>query len=272
VGELDSVRLAFFLFAVTLRAQTLTLTVTEPFAYPGSVLDAVVTFQDTGPTSGISGFEWTITAPAGVTLGTPIIGVVGSSVQCATNCVATAPSGTTFSSNIIATIPITFSSTIAPGAVQITFGNLTAVNLAGNAIAVMTPTPSVSVTVNASTGTTVWFTATAGTVKCTVSKVAQIPIRLTYLIQDTYGSRSGSYTASPYFADSNAGVSYFTIDLNSISLPPIATANLSCTISINSTLNPQTSVNGVILQPNSAAYSCSGFTGSSVPGPVVTWP
>jgi len=116
----------------------------------------------------------------------------------------------------------------------------------------------------------VWFTAKNAATVCTVTQVFQTPIKLTWVCTNGYGSNAGSYTAG--ITGGVNGTNYFNIGLNSISanFAVQSDTNLSCLIQVNSTPNPQAMLNGLVIDPNSASYSCTGF--STLGNGSVSWP
>jgi hypothetical protein len=126
------------------------------------------------------------------------------------------------------------------------------------------PNPA-SIAIVASTGTTPWFSFSSGNNTCRVSKVGQLPIRVSYLCFNPYGATAGSYTA-----DATNGAlagNNFTLSLNSLGLPN--PSSVFCLIYINATSTP-IMIPGGAVQGNSAAYQCSGTTATGTSS--VSWP
>jgi hypothetical protein len=170
---------------------------------------------------------------------------------------------------VIANIPIILTQNTALGAQQIALTNIAATSLSGVSVPTTAGNP-VTVQVNASTGTTPWFSASVGQATCRASKVAQTPLRITWVCFNSYGANSGSYTADLF--NGGNGTAYFNIGINSIAIPTstLPDENLMCSIQINATQNPVTMLNGVLVPANSAAYSCSGFSMSG--SGTLSWP
>lgn len=248
----------FFLLPIICSAQALVPTLSEPFAYPGSTVNMTVYLVDATPSAQITSIQFTPTLPIGFTLGTPL----PATVTC-TGGVCAATAATTYASQPIATIPVTVGAGATLGLQSITLGTPTAANATG-AIAITAPTPA-PITINASTGTTLWFSFSSGGTSCKASKVAQLPIRVSVLCDNVYGAYAGSYTADP----TNGGMAgnAFTISLNSIGLPTYSSA--FCMIYMNGTSAP-IMIPGAAVQANSAAYQCSGMTATGTSS--VAWP
>jgi hypothetical protein len=258
-------------------SQTLTPTLSEPFSYPGSTVILSVSFLDTGPSSSIAGFQWTLTLPAGITFGTPARGPTAPSdvtITCSNTtsiCVASTSPSTIYKSGVIMTVPLQLAPSVATSTAPqvIALTGITAVNNIGSAVAVTSPIPA-QLTISPSTGTTTWFSVSIGQATCRASKVAQTPLRISWVCFNLYGANSGSYTADPN--NGGNGTNYFDIGINSMGLPSSSTpdAFLRCTLSVNATANIVTMVNGATVPPNSAAYSCSGYSQSGAT--VLSWP
>jgi hypothetical protein len=120
--------------------------------------------------------------------------------------------------------------------------------------------------------TQTWFTAKSGATTCTVKKVFQTPIKFSWVCSNSFGSVSGSYSANA--SDPNApGANYFYVGMNSITAPPTnpqADTNLSCLIQVNGTAAPLMMLNGLMIDANSAAYSCTNFSASG--NGSISWP
>jgi len=266
------------LWARHVAGQSFTPLLSTPFSFPGSTFVLTLAFQDAAPSLNAAGFQWTLTLPAGFTAGTPTAGAASIAAQKAVSCngltcLAFGVNANTYASGVVATIPITIGATAALGNVLIGITSVVA-NVGGGQAPIPSPA-SVMLTVNANTGTTQWFKATVAATSCTVSKVAQTPIRINYVCIDAYGSNAGSYTAN--MTTGGGGTSWFYIGMNSLSgtvaltttpVPP--NTNLSCLIQMNATPGPVTMLNGVSVPANSAAYSCSGY--STTGQGMISWP
>ena len=118
-----------------------------------------------------------------------------------------------------------------------------------------------------------WFTAKSGSTTCSVSKVFQSPIRITYLCVNPYGSTTGAYTATPTAANAQNGNNYVSIGMSSIptlAAPSAAGDSLSCLIQMNGTSSPAMMLNGQTIPPTSATYQCQGFT--TIGASSIAWP
>ncbi len=123
-----------------------------------------------------------------------------------------------------------------------------------------------------------WFTAQSGPVRCSASKIVQVPLRIQYGCTNPYGSNYGAFTADA--TNGSNGTTYFYISANSqsrfITTPtgPVVTpqvdTNLSCLIQVNSTNFDAIMLNGVTLPAQSASYSCSGFSTNG--SGTISWP
>jgi len=264
--------------AVLAYSQTLTPSLSEPFSYPGSTVILSVVYTDPSAPPVIAGFQWTISLPPGVTLGTPSLGAgapAGASIVCSSatcTCVGPTSPSIPFKPNAnIMTVPLILSASAPTGplAQQIGLANITASNIAGSAVSV-TAGPAASLVIAPFTGTTPWFAVSIGQATCRASKVAQTPMRISWVCFNLYGANSGSYTADAN--NGGSGTDYFDIGINSIGLPTSTApdAFLRCTLSINATANIVTMANGATVPPNSAAYSCSGYSQSGAT--VLSWP
>jgi len=109
---------------------------------------------------------------------------------------------------------------------------------------------------------TTWFSYTSGSNTCTVDKVSQVPLKLTYLCKNLYGSHGGSYTADPV----NGTVAANTFTLRIAPFDGSGSSAL-CTIGINGTAAPVAMGSLGTVQPNSAARSCAGTVNDSI-----SWP
>jgi hypothetical protein len=259
-------------------SQTLTPTLSEPFSYPGSTVILTVTYTDSSSPAVIAGFQWTITLPPGVTLGTPVLGAsapAGATIACSNatcSCVGPTSPSTPFKPNAkVMTVPLILSASAPTGQFpqQIGIANIIASSTAGSAITV-TAGLAAPLLIAPSTGTTPWFAVSIGQATCRASKVAQTPMRISWVCFNLYGANSGSYTADPNSGGS--GADYFDIGINSFGLPSstVPDAFLHCTIQVNATSSTITMLNGAVVPPNSAAYSCSGYSQSGAT--VLSWP
>lgn len=258
------------------HAQFLTPTVSSPFAYPGNTISLSVLFTDSVPSSSITGLQWCLTLPAGFTAGVPQAGpvITGATVFCSgTNCtcllINTLP--TVIQSGVVATIPVLIASTVAPGTYILPIAAATGTNATGTPPAIPISAPiqaQIIVGAGPAGSTTPWFSASVAGVTCKVSKVAQVPMRITWLCDDTYGAHAGSYTADA--VNGGNGTNYFYLGLNSIQYQAYTAANLSCLVQINSTPAAQMMLNGLSVPAYSAEYSCSGYSTSGQG--VVNWP
>jgi hypothetical protein len=232
-----------------------------PFAYPNSTIQLNIVFIDSTPTpSGITVFSWILNLPAGVTAGTPVAAAPPGStmLQCISNTNCNAVSTFPFLNGTVATVPLTISATPTFGSFPVSLTVDTAsANLATN---------PVNLNISASSGTTPWFSIVSGKTTCRVSKVAQIPIRLSYLCFNIYGATAGSYTADP--AGGLIAPITFLIGLNDL-----GNDSAFCMITVNSTsqtVTIPTSFPPRTILPNSAIYLC-GANSMSGPGSV-GWP
>jgi hypothetical protein len=128
--------------------------------------------------------------------------------------------------------------------------------------------------------TQTWFTAKSGGTTCTVKKVFQTPMKVSWVCTNQYGGISGSYSADP--TGGVNGVNWFYMGVNSLSgnLSPQIASNLSCLIGMNATSGPFALIsldgfvgptfNNFMIPANSAAYLCSGFTTAG--NGIISWP
>jgi len=111
---------------------------------------------------------------------------------------------------------------------------------------------------------TPWFSTTIGETTCRVSKISQSPIRVSYLCFNPYGAQAGSYTADA--TNGTVAPNVFLLGMNS--LPPVINPSaVNCLIGMNGTNSPVTAGSLGTIPPQSATYSCSGLTGSTI-----SWP
>jgi hypothetical protein len=259
---------------------TLTPTLSESFTYPSpsSSFILTITYSNTATPPVIAGLQWTVTMPLGFIMGTPVAGpssvAAAKTVTCnpaTAICIVFGVNANTISPGVVATIPITLSASAPLGPQQISLTNPVASDVTGTSIPITSPTPA-PITVNASTGTTSWFSVSIGQATCRASKVAQTPIRLSWVCFNLYGANSGSYTAD--LNNGGSGTDYFDIGINSISLPGVTPttpdAYLRCTINVNATQQIVTMLNGAVVPPNSASYNCTGYSQSGAA--VLSWP
>jgi hypothetical protein len=266
---------SFLLFSSLCFGQSLSPTLSEPFSYPGSTVILTLSYANNVTNAGIAGFSWTITMPTGFTMGTLVQGAAtiaaGETVQCnpATfTCTTSAQTTNSYAPGVVVIIPITLTAAAPVGPQQVSLTNLVASTSAGTAVPIST-TPT-TIQVDASTGTTPWFSVSIGQATCRASKVAQTPIRISWVCFNLYGANSGSYTAD--LNNGGNGTDYFDIGINSFALTTstVPDAFLRCTLQINATSSTVTMLNGATVPANSAAYNCSGYSQS---GPMVlSWP
>jgi len=267
------------LLTLPLFSQTITPLLTDPFAYPGSTVNLNLIFTDShsAPTQ-TAGLQWTIAIPSGLTMGTPKPGASAVTAQKAVTCTAGVCVLSGNNANVIpggsvAVIPLTVGSSDS-GPVPFTISSLVATSASGTNVPITFPdgtgSNAISINVVPSTGTTPWFTQSVGQTVCTISKVAQVPIRVSWTCNNPFGGTSGSYTAAASFT----GVNSFTVSLSSLGADTIF-----CTISVNNTPAPATvplltSFNPfateTALSPTTAGYFCNSnsFLG---PGSII-WP
>jgi hypothetical protein len=112
--------------------------------------------------------------------------------------------------------------------------------------------------------TTPWFSVTIGETTCRVSKVAQTPIRVSYLCFNPYGASAGSYTADA--TGGTAAPNQFILELNSMA-PAVSPSAVTCMIAMNGTAAPINAGSLGTVPASSATYSCTGLTGSTI-----SWP
>ena len=263
--------LLLLILTISLKAQTLTASLSSPFVYQGSTINLTLSFADATPTAGIAGFQWNFSMPPGFTLGTPTPGAASiaaaKTVSCnASLCLISGTTSATFLSGLVATIPITVTNAAATGPWTVGLSGLIATNAAGTGaqIAFSTGGQAVSVPVSVSIPgvTTQWFSYTVGNNTITVDKVPQVPMKITYLATNPYGSEGGSYTANA--ANGGASGNIFMIRAGSTDA---TNASATCFIAINSTAAPL--VMGALgtVPASSGAYSCAGTGNGSV-----SWP
>lgn len=148
---------AYALFAVAaaaVAAQTTTVTVTGPVSVvAGNVATLTVSMAGSSGQN-IAAIQWTLTLPAGVSLGAPTASAgwtaAGDAAYCnaAAGTCLVAGSLTVQSDGAIATIPVTFAATVTPGilAIPIT-GLFAAANLGGAGVFVNGMTASTPYTI-----------------------------------------------------------------------------------------------------------------------------
>ena len=260
------------LWARHVAAQTFTPAVSTPFSYPGSTFILTLAFADAAPTLNAAGFQWTLSIPSGMNVGTPVAGAASvaanKQIQCnGLTCIAFGVDASIYQSGIVATIPIFITPAAPKGNQPITITSVVA-SSQGNQIPVPSPA-TVFLNIRPNTGTTPWFTATVGSNTCQGFKVAQTPIKVSWTCADLYGASSGSYIAD--MTNAGGGTSYFYVGVNSIAgLPPVPSSNISCLIQVNATGAAANMLNGVAVPGNSAAYSCQGYTTTGQG--VISWP
>jgi hypothetical protein len=110
---------------------------------------------------------------------------------------------------------------------------------------------------------TQWFSLTIGNNTCTVDKVSQTPIKLTYLCKNPYGSEGGSYTADP--VNGANGVNTFMLRMGS---NDTSNASVVCFLAVNAGPTAVTLPGPLgTIPPMSGSYSCAGQgTG------LISWP
>jgi hypothetical protein len=283
--------LLFLTCCLALKAQVLTASLSSPFTYPSSSITLNLSFTDSIPPSGIVAAQWTYTLPAGFTQGTAVLGPgsTGKAITCTQStgiCLLTAPANSApLTNGIVATVPFSAASSAALGSFTVGLSNPIASTQAGtNApITFQTGVTSLSLPINvdASTGITPWFSVIAGKTTCNVTKVAQTPIRVSWVCFNPFGALDGYYTSN--LLNGGNGTSTFLINLSSVQ-PVGSTATtgdaLFCQIFMNASpqqlafnvfpVNFQLAAGPLTVPPNSAGYICSA---GSVVGPgLVSWP
>ena len=110
---------------------------------------------------------------------------------------------------------------------------------------------------------TQWFSFTSGNTHCTVDKVSQTPIGLTFLCKNPYGSETGTYTADP--TNGPNGVNTFMLRLGS---NDATNSSVVCFLAINAGSTAVTLPGPLgTIPPTSGSYSCGGQgTG------MISWP
>jgi hypothetical protein len=259
------------ILTIVLKAQTLTATLSSPFVYQGSTVNLSISFADATPTAGIAGFQYTLAMPPGFTLGTPVPGAAttaaGKTIACnAGTCLISGTNTTTYLSGLVGTFPITITSSAATGPWAVGLSSLIATNAAGTNAPITFSTGgqavNLPVSVNAPGVTTQWFSYTSGNNTISVDKVPQVPMKVTYLATNPYGSEGGSYTVSA--ANGGAAGNIFMLRAGS---SDASNSSATCFIAINSTNAPLVMGNLGTVPPTSAAYSCAG-TGTGL----ISWP
>jgi hypothetical protein len=258
-------------------SQTLTPTLSEPFSYPGSSFVLTIAYANNNTSSPpIAGLQWTVTMPAGFTMGTPVPGAASTlaakTITCSSTtfiCIAFGNNTNNYAPGIIATIPITLTLTAPIGAQQVSLTSLVASTLTGTGVPITSPGPA-SIQINTSTGTTPWFQVSVGQATCRASKVAQTPLRVSWICFNSYGANAGSYTAD--LNNGGNGANFFYIGINSLGgvTATVADENLSCQVQINATANQMTMIDGTPVPANSGVYSCTGYSMSG--SGVLQWP
>jgi hypothetical protein len=143
--------LLFFPFLLA-AAQSLSLSVSPASVYAGSStpVTASITFTDASPTANIAGFGWTLTLPTGLTAGAGTVGAQGTAAQKVLTSngalsILIGSDGTgssfplnqnAFTSGIVATFPITVSTSSTPGQVNLTLTNVAAASAPGAAVTI----------------------------------------------------------------------------------------------------------------------------------------
>ena len=263
--------LLLLILTISLKAQTLTATLSSPFAYQGSSINLTLSFADATPTAGIAGFQWTLSMPPGFTLGTPVLGAAstaaGKTVSCnAGICVTAGTNENTFGSGLIVTYPISITTAAVTGPWAVGLSGLLATTAAGTGAPISFTAGgqavNLAVSVNPLTGVSTWFTYGSGNNTCTVKKVPQIPMKISYVCSNPYGSESGSYSADP-----TNGILAGNIFMLRAGSTDASNASATCFIAINATAAPL--VMGALgtVNASSAAYSCAG-TGTGQ----ISWP
>jgi hypothetical protein len=146
-------RLTLFLISALIAgAQTVALSLSQPSGLPGSTPTLSITFTDASPSANISAFEWTLSLPAGFTAGAPTQGPVSTAGQKVLTCSGlvcvdvgsdggtVALNNTAYGSGVVATVPLTISTSAATGSASISAA-LVAVNAGGSVVTVPTPAP-----------------------------------------------------------------------------------------------------------------------------------
>jgi hypothetical protein len=263
--------LLLLILTISLKAQTLTATLSSPFAYQGSTINLTVSFADATPTAGIAGFQWTLSMPPGFTLGTPTLGAASiaaaKTVTCTNGtCLVSGTTQSTFLSGLIATFPVTVTSAASTGPWAVSLSSLLATNASGTNAPITFSAGGASVllpiSVNPPQGVTTWFSYTSGNNTITVKKVPQVPMKISYVSSNPYGSESGSYSADP----TNGGAAGNIFMVRAGSTDP-SEASATCFIALNSTNSPL--VMGALgtVPASSGAYSCAGTGNGSI-----SWP
>jgi hypothetical protein len=272
LGEVFMKLSLVILMALSLHAQTLSPVFNETFAYTNSKINLLISFQDTAPSSLVTGLQWAVILPTGFTAGAVSPGAAtpaGTTITCNPSLVCIAANTSTtpapYASGVVAIIPITLS-TSALGQPPLTLTGLLATNSTGTNIPI-TSLGGAALTVAPAGGNTKWFSITSGGVTCTTTKAASVPIHISWSCSDQYGGQSGSFTADGV----NAGVGGNIVTFGLNSMGP-ANDSVYCVMSINTTSAPLT-MNGGTVQANSAAYSCSGTVGPLPNGTgSISWP
>lgn len=252
-------------------AQTLTTGFSAPSASPGNTLNLRLAFN--GVPNNVVSLRWQLNSPANTTVSLPVrsddVATISKIITCASgpNSVCTLATQlpatiVPFTSSLVATIPLLISPSAPLGTEVFTFSNLSAIDTNGNTLP-LTVAP-ITLTIAAPT-TTLWFTASAGTNTCRVYKVSGTPVHLTWTCPTGSGTMNGNFTA---LVPSVSGTA-LTVGVMNVG-DPKGSNSLICLVQVNGTTAPITMVNGSIVAPNSAVYSCTGYatTGNGA----ISWP
>jgi hypothetical protein len=285
---------ALVLFSVFALAQppaaVLTAATSASFTYPGSTTDVSITFADSTPSSSATGFQFSLTPPAGFTAGTPTLEIAaqnaGAKLVCSTTagvtiCLITG--SVVVSSGLLAVVPITAGSAVLPSPtpVVVTVSGPIATTAAGTNVPITYQAGagvfSLPLTVVASGGATKWFSISSGGTTCQVHKIAQTPIRISWTCNNPYGGISGGYTADA--TNGGNGINSFSIGMNILTGQSSNSDNVTCNITMNGTGLPVTYstfpmsvtlTQPVTIQPQSANYIC--ITNSVIGPNMISWP
>lgn len=138
-----------------LSAQSLTLSLSPASLQAGQSTTLTISYTDATPSSNTAAIEWALSLPAGITAGSYSAGsaltTAGKLINCGPSACVAAGDGATLNDTVIAsgpiaTVPLTVTSTTAPGTLTVTLTSLlgaTATNPSTVTLTVNSPTVTV---------------------------------------------------------------------------------------------------------------------------------
>jgi hypothetical protein len=143
--------LGLILSAVFANAQSFSLSLSPASVQAGGTTTLTITYADSSPSSNTAAMEWALSLPAGITAGSYTAGAALTAavkpISCGASICVAAGDGATLNdtvigSGVVATVPLTISSTITPGSEAITLTSLLGATATNPSTVALTVTPA----------------------------------------------------------------------------------------------------------------------------------